>query len=108
MRRGDIVTVSAPGDYGKPRLAVIIQADAFLQAHDSVVVCLCTSFQSNAPLFRIPLEPTEENGLQEHSDIMVDKLITMQRTKIGKKIGELDTETIKNLNRSILLFYGLA
>ena len=72
MKRGDIVTVSAPGAYGKPRPAVVIQSD-FLNQNDSVLVALVTSTLIDAPFFRLLLQPTEENGLRVPSQVMADK-----------------------------------
>jgi mRNA interferase MazF len=108
MKRGDIVLVAAPGDYGKPRPAVIIQSGRFIETHSSILVCLITSSLFDAPLFRIHVEPTPANGLKAASQIMADKIITMKREKVGDTIGRLDNETLLNLNRSLALFIGLA
>ncbi len=108
MRRGDIVTVSAPGDYGKPRPAVIIQSDIFNETHASILVCLLTSDLHEAPLFRIDIEANESNGLQQASQIMADKVLAIRRDRIGKSIGRIDDETELRLNRSLALFMGLA
>lgn len=107
MRRGDVVTVAAPGDYGKPRPAVIIQADVFNDTHASVLVCLLTSALQDAPLFRVPVDPSVENGLRQRSQIMVDKIVTMRREKIGERIGRLGEESVLQLNRSLALVIGL-
>ncbi len=108
MRRGDVVVVSAPGDYGKPRPAVIVQSDLFNETHASVLVCLLTSDLQDAPLFRIGVEPTAESGLDAPSQIMVDKIAALRRERIGKQIGRLDDETLIRLNRSLAVFLGLA
>lgn len=108
MRRGDVVTVVAQGDYGKPRPAVIVQSDWFNETHASILVCLLTSEPQDAPLFRIPLEPDERNSLQQPSQIMVDELLAVRRERIGSRIGRLDEETIVRLDRSLALFLGLA
>ncbi len=108
MKRGDLVIVSAPGDYGKPRPAVIIQSDIFNETHASIVVCLVTSEKQKAPLFRIDVQPTEENGLKMASQIMVDKIVALRRERIDQKIGTIDDETLVRLNRSLALFIGLA
>jgi mRNA interferase MazF len=109
MRRGDLVTVAAPGDYGKPRPAVIVQADA-LTAGDlsSVVLCLISSQPVNAPTFRITVEPNEGNGLRERSQLMVDKLLTVPRARLGPVIGRLDEEALLRLNRTLAFVVGLA
>src|SRR5229473_488198 len=82
MRRGDLVTVAASGDYGKPRPAVIVQTDAFPENHASVVVCQLTSELADAPDFRVTIEPKPENGLRFKSQVMADKPVTMRRERI--------------------------
>ncbi|WP_240611824.1 type II toxin-antitoxin system PemK/MazF family toxin [Acidiferrobacter sp. SPIII_3] len=76
LRRGDIVTVAAPGDFGKPRPALVVQADAF-SGHPTVTVCLLTSALRGAPLFRLDIAPASENGLRVPSQIQIDKLLTI-------------------------------
>lgn len=107
MRRGEIWTVSAGGYAGKPRPAVIIQDDRF-DATTSVTICAFTSDPTEAPLFRLPVEPGESNGLRSPSRLMVDKITTVARDKLGERIGRLDDEDMVRLNRAILVFLGLA
>src|SRR5690348_7504456 len=87
MRRGDVVTVAAIGDYGKPRPAVIVQTDAFPKSHASVIVCPMTSDVVDAPAFRVTIEPSPENGLRTTSQVMADKPVTIRRSRIGRQIG---------------------
>jgi len=108
MKRGDIVLAVASGDYGKPRPAVVVQSDLFNETHASLVVCLMTSDLQDAPLFRITIHPSEKNGLQLPSQIMVDKIMALRRERVRSLIGTLDDETILRLNRSLMLFLGLA
>lgn len=107
MKRGDIVLAVASGDYGKPRPAVVVQSDLFNETHASLVVCLMTSDLHDAPLFRITVHPSEKNGLQVLSQIMVDKIMALRRDRVRAHIGALDDETILRLNRSLMLFLGL-
>lgn len=108
MRRGEIWTVSGGGDYtGKPRPVVILQDDRF-DATASVTVCAFTSDPTPAPLFRLDVEPDERNGLRLRCRLMVDKITTVPKTKIGTQIGRLDDEDIVRLNRAVLVFLGLA
>lgn len=108
MKRVDLVIVSAPGDYGKPRPAVIVQSDVFNETHASIVVCLITSERQHAPLFRIDVQPSETTGLTVTSQIMVDKIVALRRERIAQQIGHLNDETMVRLNRSLALFIGLA
>ena len=109
MRRGDIVTVAAPGDFGKPRPAVVVQSDVINEAQPgSVIVALVTSALRDAPLLRLQLEPTEQNGLQQPSQIMVDKLFTARTDKIGKVIGRLSDQELVALNRLLAFVIGIA
>ena len=107
MRRGDIVAVAAPGDFGKPRPAVIIQSDNFSE-FDTVIVALITSTLIAAPLLRVPIAPTTGNGLQLPSQIMADKIVTLRRSRVGQHIGRLDDETMVSLNRTLALVLGFA
>lgn len=107
MRRGDIVAVAAPGDYGKPRPALVIQSDLF-DVHPSVTLCLITSTLRDAPIFRITVDPSAANGLQRVSQIQVDKALTVARERIGGVIGRLDDATLLKVNRSLAVFIGIA
>lgn len=108
MKRGDVVTVAAAGDYGKPRPAVIVQTNAFPDHHESVVVCQMTSDLSDAPDFRVTLDPSAENGLRVTSQIMADKPVTIRRMRIGREIGRLNLEEITRLNAALAFVMGLA
>lgn len=108
MKRGEIWTVAGGGLYtSKPRPCVIIQADDF-NAIPSITVCLFTSSQRVAPLMRIPVDPTSFNGLSSPCSLMVDKLSTVPRERLGNRIGQLEADLQLRLNRSILVFLGLA
>jgi mRNA interferase MazF len=107
MRRGDLVTVALKGDYGKPRLALVIQSD-FFSAHPSITILPVTSELRAAPLFRIDVAPSAENGLHKPSQIMVDKPQSVARTRIGEPFGRLDSGTMLAINRALALFLGFA
>ncbi|OGS91358.1 MAG: growth inhibitor PemK [Gallionellales bacterium GWA2_60_18] len=107
MRRGDLVTVALQGDLGKPRPALVIQSDLF-DAHPSVTILPVTGELRAAPLFRIPVEPNESNGLSKPSQVMVDKPQSIAREKTGEVIGRLDDETMLAVNRALAVFIGLA
>jgi mRNA interferase MazF len=107
VKRGDIVIVSAPGDYGKPRPAVVIQSDK-LQSMDSILVSLITSMLVEAPLFRLSLEPSEKNGLKQKSQIMVDKIVAMPRAKCVSVIGNLERQELITLNHMLAVVIGIA
>lgn len=108
MKRGDIVSVAAPGDYGKPRPAVVIQADALTHGGlGSVIRCLMTTHLVEAPTFRIPVPPDDRTGLKAPSQIMVDKLLTAPLARIGSVMGRLDDETLLRLNRTLAFVVGL-
>jgi len=107
VRRGEIWTVASGPDYaGKPRPAVIVQDDRF--DTDSVTVCPLTSDPTEAPLLRLPLEPSADNGLTATSRLMVDKITTVRRVKLGERIGALDDAALVALNRSMIVFLGIA
>ena len=108
MRRGDVVTVAAAGDYGKPRPAVIVQTDALPAEHASVVVCQVTSDCSDTPDFRVTIDPTRKNGLRVRSQVMADKPVTVRRERIGRKVGHLDDKDLSRLNIALAFVVGLA
>lgn len=106
MKRGDIVAVAAPGDYGKPRPALIIQEEVF-DALPSVTVLPLTSDLREAPILRISVTPEPGNGLRKPSQIMIDKTVTIPRFKIGEQIGRLDNDTLQSVNAALARFLGL-
>jgi len=108
MRRGEVWTVAGAGDYaGKLRPVVIVQADSF-EGMGSLVVCPFTSDPTEAPLFRLHVEPNPGNGLRAACRLMVDKITAVPKSKMGQRIGSLDAADIIRLNRSMLVFLGLA
>lgn len=107
MRRGEIWTVAGGQDYaGKPRPAVILQDDSF-DATNSVTLCAFTTDETDAPLFRLPIESNARNGLQAACRLMVDKVTTVPKSKLGTRIGRLDDEDLVRLNRALMAFLGL-
>ena len=108
MRRGEIWTVSGGRDYaGKSRPAVLLQDDSF-SAAASITICAFTTDPTDAPLFRLPIEPTADNGLRAPSRLMVDKITTVYKDKVGERIGRLSPADIRRLNQAIVVFLGLA
>ena len=108
MKRGEIWTVAGGADYaGKPRPAVVVQDERFAGT-DSITLCAFTTEQTDAPLFRLLVVPNERNGLRAPSRLMVDKITTVPRTKLGAHVGMLDLEDIVRLNRAMVVFFGLA
>ncbi|MCP4964999.1 MAG: type II toxin-antitoxin system PemK/MazF family toxin [bacterium] len=108
MRRSEVWTAAAGTGYaGKPRPVVIIQDDRF-DATDSVTVCAVTTDPTEAPLIRLPIVPDGQNGLREASSLMVDKITTVPRSKLGEHIGRLSDQDMVRLMRAIVVFFGLA
>jgi mRNA interferase MazF len=108
LKRGDIVTIAAPGDYGKPRPALIVQADVFDEIHASITVVPLTSTIIDAPLFRITLDPSRQNGLSRVSQIMIDKILTLPREKIGKRVGHLGNTLMIRVGRALSVWLGMS
>ena len=108
MKRGEVWSVAGGADYaGKPRPAVILQDDRF-EATLSITICPFTTDPTSAPLFRLAIKPNDRNGLRLPCSLMVDKVTTVSKTRIGARIGRLDDEDIIRLNRAVLVFLGLA
>ena len=107
MKRGDLISVAIPGDYGKPRPALIIQSDRTSYL-DSITVLPLTSGELNADDFRIGILPSIENGLIHFSYVMVDKAGTIRRTKAGPVIGRITDNEMADVNRALAAFLGFA
>lgn len=108
MKRGEIWTVAGGSGYaGKPRPAAIVQDDNF-DATESVTICAFTTDPTEAPLIRLPVEPTERNGLRVGCQLMVDKITTVPKSKVGTRMGRLNDEDVVRLNRAMVVFLGLA
>jgi mRNA interferase MazF len=106
VRRADLVTIALLGDCAKPRPALVIQADAF-DALTSVTVLRLTSELHDWPLFRITVEAGPATGLQQRSQVMIDKAATVPRSRIGRRIGRLDAATMQTVNAALTRFLGL-
>jgi mRNA interferase MazF len=108
VKRGEIWTAAGGNNYGgKPRPVVIVQDDSF-DATASVTICAFTTNETEAPLFRVVVEPSERNGLRIRSRLMVDKITTVPKSKIGSLVGRLDDGDVLRLNQAMLVFLGLA
>jgi len=105
FRRGDLVTVSLSGDFGKPRPALVIQSDAF-SSHPSVTVLSLTSDLFDAPHTRVNIQPDAANGLRLPSQIMIDRAATLQRNKVGKAIGRVEPEMLDEVYKKLIRFLG--
>ena len=103
IKRGDVVICAAPGDYGKPRPAVVVQSDLFNGTHSSVAVCLITTHLQDAPLFRIPVPAGRMTGLKLESQVMVDKVIAIPRNKITGRAGALAAGPLKEIDNALRL-----
>ncbi len=101
------MTVALQGDQGKPRPALVVQADHFADLV-SVTVLPITGTLIEAPMLRVPIEPDEQNGLARRSQIMIEKPQTPLRSKLGPVIGRLDDATMVTVNRHLVVFLGLA
>ena len=108
MTRGEIYTAAARGPYtGKPRPVVILQDDRF-DATASITVCPFTTNPIEAALLRLPIDPSDDNGLDQPSQLMIDKVTTVPRSSLGERVGRLRDDQLVALNRSLIVFLGLA
>jgi mRNA interferase MazF len=108
MRRGDLVTIVMQGDFGKPRPALILQSDVFSDIHETVTVALLSSNLVQAPIFRLNVLPSTQNGLTRECQIQIDKIMTVRKEKIGEVIGSLEDTILVRVNRALALWLGLA
>jgi mRNA interferase MazF len=108
VKRGEIWTVSGGSGYaGKPRPAVIVQENHFTETN-SITICGFTTNPTDAPLLRLPVTPSDRNGLRSVSRLMVDKITTVPKNRIGDRIGQLDESDLARLNQAMTVFLGLA
>lgn len=107
MMRGDFVTITMQGDFGKPRPALVIQADQY-DEHATVTVLPVTGTLIAAPLFRITVQPSTANGLHKPSQVMVDKALTVKRDKVGQSFGRIDVDSMVEIERCLAVFLGIA
>ena len=108
MRRGDVITVALPGDFGKPRPAVVVQSDLFANHTTVTIVPVTSTVTAASPLFRLRLVPSANNGLQAPSDGMVDRTMSVRLDKVGDTIGRLDDADMLRISRALALFLGIA
>ncbi|HDC2549032.1 TPA: type II toxin-antitoxin system PemK/MazF family toxin [Salmonella enterica subsp. enterica] len=106
MKRGDLITVAMQGDFGKPRPALVIQADSF-DGLPTVSVLPVTGTLTTAPLLRVTVEPDKENGLLKVSQVMIDKVITVKRDKTGEAFGRINANLMTEIERRLALFLGI-
>jgi len=107
LTRGDFVTIAMAGDFGKPRPALVIQANQFNE-HATVTMLLVTSTLVDAPLLRVTVAPSPKNGLLQASQVMVDKVMTVKREKLGETFGTIDFNTLVEIDRCLAVFLGIA
>ena len=108
MRRGDLLTVALQSEHGKPRPALVIQSDLFAQLTSTVTVALLTSTALDVPLIRVPLEPSDKNGLRIRSYVMIDQIFSARTRRVGPVFGRLDDTDLLAVNRALALFIGVA
>jgi mRNA interferase MazF len=105
--RGDLVTIAMQGDFGKPRPALVIQADQFHEPA-TVTVLLITSTLVDAPLLRVTVHPDAENGLLKTSQVMIDKVMTVNYDKLGSAFGSIGVDVMIEIERCLAVFLGIA
>lgn len=106
MQRGELVTIALQGDYGKPRPALVIQGDVFMN-HTSITVLPLTSHLLDASLLRYQLEVNEENHLSKTSQVMIDKIVTVPKEKVGAAFGHVLDSELLEITRRLAVFLGI-
>jgi len=107
LKRGDLITVALPGDYGKPRPAIVIETDLLVATESVLIVLITSDVQTEIVQRRVLVEPSPENGLRATSQIQVDKIFAVKRHKCGEVFGHIDCDTIEQLNIALALIIGL-
>jgi len=107
LELGGVYTVAFPGDLKKPRPGILLQADEFIDAHRTVLMCPLTTYRSNASLFRPPLSPNSQNGLERASEVMVDKITPVKKDVIGARIGALTSPELGAVYSALINITGI-
>jgi|307.fasta_scaffold568458_2 mRNA interferase MazF len=107
IRRGAVVTVALPGAFGKPRPAIVLRSNHFA-AHQIVSLVPVSSFRRNAPLLRVDIAPSTDDGLTASSQAMIDTLQSVRIRRIGGVIGQLDTADLRRITRAVAMYLGFA
>ena len=108
MKRGEVWTLAGGVHYaGKPRPALILQDNRF-DATDSITVCPFTTDTTDADLMRLPVEPNDANGLRTPCRLMIDKIVTVPKDKLGQRIGHLGAADLARVGRAVVVFLGVA
>ena len=108
MKRGDLVTVALQGEHVKPRPALVIQSDLFANLTSTVTIALLTSAELDIPILRVPIEPSETNGLRTRSFVMIDQTFSASTRRFGDVFGHLDDADMLSVNRGFAVFLGIA
>ncbi len=106
MRRGDIIIVAPPSEFGKPRPAVVIQADLAMDG-ETVTFLPITSDLEHFVKIRVPLMPDPMNGLRKPSEVMIERIQTMSLRRIGGIIGQIDRKTMNAVESALMVHLGL-
>jgi mRNA interferase MazF len=107
VKRGDLVLAAVKGDYGKPRPHLVVQSDLLVTyGYGSVLVCPLTTTLTGGALCRVPVEATAETGLQQRSEIQVEKLQAPSRERLRDVIGRVDDSTMRAVERALLFVLG--
>lgn len=107
LGRGDIVIAVFPGEMGKPRPAVILQRDELVGLFSTILACPMTTHLIDAPTLRPIISPNPENGLQDISQVMVEKLSPLRRDVIRQRIGRVSGDELERLERALIHITGL-
>jgi mRNA interferase MazF len=110
-RRGEVYLVSLDPTVGaeikKTRPAVVVQNDPANRRSPVTIVAAITS------QFEEPLYPTEvlvrapEGGLAVGSVVLLNQIRSVDRGRLVRRLGVLKTETMKEVDRALLLSLGL-
>lgn len=108
LKRGDIATAALSGDIGRPRPVLVVQSDLFNGTHPGLTVVPISGTIIDAPIYRLTLDPTPENGLRKVSQIMVDKITSVRRDRIGDVVGRLGDDQMLKVTRALAVWQGIA
>lgn len=108
MKRGDIVTVAAGAGFGgKPRPALVVQDDAYLEISTTLLALISSDERAAGLSLSVPVAPSPANGLRKQSYVTVHDLVTVRLEKPDKHVGRLEDDLMRRVDHALILFLGL-
>ena len=111
VRRGDIyyadLSPVVGSEQGGVRPVLIVQNDVGNRHSPTVIAAAITSRMSKTKLPTHIDIYADRAGLQKDSVILLEQMRTIDKQRLGEKMGHLDNETMNAVNNAITISLGL-